>query len=305
MGHGTGHSDWRVTQVAEQAEFVASSATMAITTRSRLLIPALLALALAPAPKAMIAYQRAPGHGYWTRYRMTHAIPMDARSTTQPPDDGSPWSGGGPIARDTGKIFFTLDGSNYVCSGAVLATPARTTSVVATAAHCVTDGSGDWATNWTFVPDYSDGSAPYGSYDAQTFFVSPRWNQGMDESYDVAFTPIRGLSGGLPVEFGKIPRSAYVFGYPTEPPYDGGSLIYCDGRVTTDPTEPKADVGLPCSMTAGDSGGPWLSGFDPSTRTGTVFGVSAFKYSDNDQVLYGTTFGAAAHKLYDEAAASS
>jgi hypothetical protein len=274
---------------------------MAITSRSRLFIPALLALAPfmgSHATTARPVYQ----HAYWTRSRMEHAIPMGSGGGMS---SGPSWSGGGPISQDTGKAFFTLDGTDYVCSGAALATSAAATSgVVATAAHCVTDGYGGWATNWTFVPGYADGNEPYGSFTAQKFFVSPRWNAGMNETYDVAFVPIHGLPSGLPVAFGRKPSNVYVFGYPAEPPYTGGSISYCAGPVSADPADPGADDGAQCSMTAGDSGGPWLSGFDPATGTGTVVGVSAFKYANNDQVLYGSLLGSVAHSLYDQAESS-
>jgi hypothetical protein len=54
-------------------------------------------------------------------------------------------------------------------------------------------------------------------------------------------------------------------------------------------------------MTAGSSGGPWLAGFDPATGTGIITSVSSFKYSTNDQILYGTPFGPVAQELYEAA----
>lgn len=239
--------------------------------------------------------------GYWTRFRMEHAVPM-----------GSPVAGaraegsaaaGGLVARDTGKVFFVLDGSDFVCSGATVGGPR--VSVVVTAAHCVTDGYGSWATHWVFVPGYADGAEPYGSYSSSRFFVSRQWNAGLDETYDVAFVAVKGLSGGLPVRFDAVPRSAYVFGYPADAPFSGGSLRYCAGPVGPDPQDPGADRGIRCDMTAGDSGGPWLTGFRPASGTGTVVAISAFKYSDNDSTLYGAVFGHVARELYQEALRAS
>jgi V8-like Glu-specific endopeptidase len=287
---------------------------MSITSRSRLLTSALLVLtatAAAPATAAPIAYQRAPRTGYWSPDRMTHAVPMRSpraqtaeaqvsdTQVSQAQASVPGWAGGGPVAQNTGKVFFTLDGSDYVCSAAAL-----TGGVVVTAAHCVTDGYGTWATNWTFVPGYADGNEPYGSFTAQKFFVSPKWNAGMNEADDVAFTRVTGLSHGLPVSFGQRPSSVYVFGYPTESPYDGSSIEYCSGPVSPDPSGTSGDEGVRCAMTAGDSGGPWLAGFDPVTGTGTVMGVNAFKYSNNDTILYGALFGSVARSLYDQARAS-
>jgi V8-like Glu-specific endopeptidase len=268
---------------------------------------------------------RAAGVEYWTHYRMEHAVPMGPTPTGADAgaDAGAADAGGrtvaragadetsvvvsgaaddrGVVARDTGKVFFELDGTDYVCSGAAVGGPR--VSVVVTAAHCVTDGYGGWATHWVFVPGYTDGDEPYGSFPSQRFFVSPRWNAGMDETYDVAFVAVSGLTHGLPVGFDADPRSAYVFGYPADPPYNGGSMLYCAGPLSRDPG--GDDSGIQCHMTAGDSGGPWLTGFQSASGTGTVVGVSAFKYSDNDQVLYGAVFGDVAQDLYQEALATA
>jgi len=269
--------------------------------------------------------------GYWTRYRMEHAVSMGptppaahaGTADSGTADSGTADAGGrtvaradadgasvvvsgaadeqGVVARDTGKVFFELDGTDYVCSGAAVGGPQ--VSVVVTAAHCVTDGYGGWATHWVFVPGYADGAEPYGSFPSHRFFVSPQWNAGMDETYDVAFVAVSGLTNGLPVGFDADPQSAYVFGYPADPPYTGGSMLYCAGPLSHDPG--GDDSGIQCDMTAGDSGGPWLTGFQSASGTGTVVGVSAFKYSDNDQVLYGTVFGGAAQDLYQEALATA
>jgi hypothetical protein len=211
--------------------------------------------------------------------------------------DGTPWLGGGAVARAVGKVSFTLDGTGYVCSGAAVGSPGD--NVVVTAAHCVTNGTGEWARNWTFEPGYRDGKAPYGSYHAARFFVSGQWNAGVNEGYDVAFVTLRTPLSvpGLPVVFGQTPRRSYVFGYPAEQPYGGGRLDYCAGMALDDPLGGAGDSGLRCAMTAGDSGGPWLAG----TPSGAVIAVSSFKYSDDERTLYGTRLGPAAAALYAQA----
>lgn len=212
---------------------------------------------------------------------------------------GTAWQGGGQVAEETGKVFFTLNQVDYMCSGAAIRSPAS--DVVVTAAHCATDGVGQNAGNWTFVPGYSGGFGPYGSYTAAGFYVSPRWDAGSDEGYDVAFVRVNGtLPGpGLSVAFGRTPGKSYVFGYPSDSPYDGGVLNYCSGRARPDPLDEGGDSGLICGMTAGDSGGPWLDGFRDGS--GTVVAVSSFKYSDDDRTLYGTDLGRTARSLYQAA----
>jgi hypothetical protein len=56
-------------------------------------------------------------------------------------------------------------------------------------------------------------------------------------------------------------------------------------------------------MTAGDSGGPWLTGFSPRAGAGTVTAVSAFKLSGNLRMLYATVLGPSARALYLRASA--
>ncbi|HYZ57883.1 MAG TPA: trypsin-like peptidase domain-containing protein [Streptosporangiaceae bacterium] len=264
---------------------------------------------------------------YWTRSRMEHAAPADlvprqeffaaparnaavapARPAT-PGSMGSLWQGGGAVARAAGKIFYTLNGTNYVCSGSTVAS--ANADVVVTAAHCVCDGSGNWATNWTFVPGYVNGNKPYGSYPARRFFVPSQWSSGAGEDYDVAFVALRTAkvggvqthavttAGGLSIAFGSRPTRAYAFGYPSEPPYNGQRLDYCDGTTSLDPYNATSDTGLHCAITGGSSGGPWLSGF--RSGTGTITSVTSFKYNNGSEVIYGPTLGSTARSLYEQA----
>jgi len=219
---------------------------------------------------------------------------------------------GGPAAAAIGKIFFSLGDTDYVCSGALVR--GRRADVVLTAAHCVRNGRGQWATDWTFVPGYNDGADPYGQYNARRFFVSPRWTGPAtgNERYDVAFvqvTPVTagpraarvGAPRGLPIRFSAGPAAApgrdYVFGYPALAPFTGLYANYCAGRAVASAARPGS-VRTPCAMTAGDSGGPWLSDFSPRTGTGVITAVTAYKLSGNMRMLYGAVLGPVARALY-------
>ena len=93
----------------------------------------------------------------------------------------------------TGKVFFTLGGVNYVCSGT--ATSSTNRDVVTTAGHCVNEGPGAFATNWAFVPAYNNGSRPYGTWTARTLVTTSAWaNQG-DINYDGGFAVMNTLDG--------------------------------------------------------------------------------------------------------------
>ena len=265
---------------------------------------------------------------YWTRARMAAARTVtsaagrgDSARTlasgtpwggdgARRPGLGARWSGGGAVARTTGRVFFTLAGADYTCSGSTVTS--TNADVVMTAAHCVSDGGGKWATHWTFVPGYDNGREPYGSYPARRYFVPRQWARGADENNDVAFVAVgtarvSGVEqhvvdavGGQPVGFGDRAATETAFGYPTRAPYTGQNLDYCDGPLSPDPYG-SADAGLACTMTEGDSGGPWLSGFDPRSGVGVITGVTTFRYSDDSLTLYSANLGSVAQTLYDRA----
>jgi V8-like Glu-specific endopeptidase len=285
---------------------------------------------------AITAGQQAGVRRYWTRARMEHAVtlgpggrPAIGAAAGQPARErtwqaarertwqaatatgatsGALWTGGGAVARTTGKVFFSLGGHDYVCSGSTVTS--ANADVVVTAAHCVDNPGGAWATNWTFVPGYSDGNSPYGSYTARRFYVASQWSTGGDNDDDVAFVvvnpaTVRGNQvsvvqevGGQGIAFGGQPAQETAFGYPADSPYNGQQLYYCSGTVRPDPYQQTTDNGLTCVMTEGSSGGPWLAGFSPATGTGTITSVSSFKYSTDSQILYGTPFGSVAQSLY-------
>jgi V8-like Glu-specific endopeptidase len=225
----------------------------------------------------------------------------------------------GAVAAAVGKVFFTLGDTNYTCSGTLVRS--KRALVVLTAAHCVTNGHGRWAVNWTFVPGYKHGAEPYGQYTARRFFVSPRWKgPAASERYDVAFVRVIPSSlyrpksrpakppGGLPIRFAASETApqqgrAYVFGYPALPPYTGQYPNYCAGPAASSATR-QGSAGIACAMTAGDSGGPWLTGFSPLTGAGTITAVTAYKLSGDLQTLYGTVLGPTARALYLKASAN-
>jgi V8-like Glu-specific endopeptidase len=129
--------------------------------------------------------QTMQGGGHWTPERMRAATPGDvlvrdnvaaeaATARSEPPTVGS--SSAVPAqsadrqvttaaAQEApidhiGKVFFTLQGTDYVCSGNAIA--AVNENTIATAGHCLNSGPGDFASRLTFVPAYENGAAPFG-----------------------------------------------------------------------------------------------------------------------------------------------
>jgi V8-like Glu-specific endopeptidase len=237
------------------------------------------------------------------------------RNTAEAPEPGAPWTRGGAVARTTGKVFFSLGADDYVCSGSAVSTADRST--VLTAGHCVYDPeSSTSATNWAFVPAYTDGKAPYGVFPARHLVTTTGWRSREDFDVDVAFadvgpnasgTALTDAVGGQPIAFGA-PRGGLLraFGYPAAAPWTGERLVNCAATVVQDTSaDASQDQGMRCSMTPGSSGGPWLAGFSSRTGRGTLVSVTSFSYSDQPGVLWGPYLGSTAKSLYTSVASAA
>ncbi len=274
---------------------------------------------------------------YWTPARMRHAVPAEAlvadrdtSSATGKVAKGAPtkvspqrkpggggsgftgdyYTGGGAITRTTGKVFFTLGGVNYVCSGS--STSSSNHDLVLTAGHCVNEGPGAFATNWAFVPAYDDGARPYGTFTARTLTTTNEWKNSGDFDYDVAFAvvnPVNGADltdtvGSQGIGFNQARGQYYYsFGYPQASPYDGSDIAWCHGQAIQDTFGGSTDEGLNCNLTGGSSGGPWLRGYSTATGVGTLTSVNSFKYraGPSKSYMWGPYLGTVAQTLYQTA----
>ncbi|MGC5016096.1 trypsin-like serine peptidase [Streptosporangium sp. DT93] len=243
--------------------------------------------------------------------RRAHLSRASAAAVLPSKTAGARWTAGGMVGRTTGRVFLTVGGSDFVCSASSVRSANR--DLVVTAGHCVKDGAGAWADNWTFVPGYAQGRRPYGQYTARRMFVAGPWSRKGDDSHDIGMVAVGtsggrhlgDVAGGQDIAFGTPRgRSASGFGFPADTPYDGEHLVYCSGPLRDDPNGQTTDQGMRCDMTAGSSGGPWLAGFDPATGRGTIVSVSSFKYSDDRRTMYGPYFGTTARNLYTVAGRS-
>ncbi|WP_345439648.1 hypothetical protein [Actinoallomurus vinaceus] len=184
------------------------------------------------------------------------------------------WSPHGQMpAITTGKIYFTrTDGSGGYCTGSVIT--ASNLNTVWTAGHCVNAGNGGgWFSNFLFVPDTDNGSAPWGSWSWKYTNTTNGWANSGDLHYDVAaiaFYPLNGTNlqsrlgaQGYRFNYGQS-FSVTTFGYPqsgynrTDFPANGSKLYYCTGQ-TYRKSSSNDLIGLSCDMHHGASGGPWLT----------------------------------------------
>ncbi len=171
-------------------------------------------------------------------------------------------------------------------------------NMVWTAGHCVHAGKkGGWYRNIAFVPSYNDAGrsaqelegaskeeyAPHGVWWGDWVQTSDQWIEqggatgGDGAAYDFAVmhvTPEKGGDGksleetvgsALPVDFAAPAVSDMeemtATGYPAATPYDGETLYQCTdkpGRLSLAADDPTM-YRIGCSMTAGSSGGGWVT----------------------------------------------
>jgi V8-like Glu-specific endopeptidase len=215
--------------------------------------------------------------------------------------------------RAHGKVFFTLGGTDYVCSGTSVTSNNR--SAVWTAGHCVQDRElGGFATKWAFVPAYRNGNAPFGRWPARRLAVTPQWRQESSFKYDLGAAVVRTnrhgeslgeVVGARGIAFNQPRRQQYsVFGYPAELPFDGRRLYRCDGPYggSDNPGGPgPLTMFVACDQNGGSSGGGWVA-------SGRVLSVISYKYLTEACVpllpcrdhVYGPYQEFAAQRLYRE-----
>ena len=250
---------------------------------------------------------------YWTAERMRDAIPA-SRTAGQAPKS-RPSSGGSssatsfepplPYPSAHGKVFFTDNsGVNYVCSGSAITSTNK--SVVWTAGHCVNEGPGNFYKNFLFVPAYRDGSAPYGKFAGPTLLTTSGWQTrgefGVDEGAAVVGPNASGQTlddavAERPIVFNSVRNQSYkLFGYPAAGKFKGQRMRECDTAWSlNDTSTTPADMGVPCDMTGGSSGGGWV------TASGAVASVVSYGYSSLKNVLFGPHQETEAQQLYSTA----
>ena len=314
----------------------------------------LVAIPLAAAPAAAkdpdrVRHERVVA--YWTAERMASAKPRDfirvggtfkpaakpdkgpgkpgggggGGGSSEPTVTGASWNGDGTVLKASGKVFFTMGGTNYVCSGAVAQDSRSSHSLVLTAAHCAYDEAEKaFATNWTFIPEYD--SAPtrscaqttHGCWTAQGLVVHKGY---ADESgftakateHDFAFaivgpggksnTQLDATVGWFPITFSASnPDHRYAFGYPAAGKYRGNDLVYCAGTIFEDGYNANKTWGMGCDMTGGSSGGPWFSSF--SSGSGTLSSLNSYGYSGLKN-MYGPKFDSRTQAVYTKANSST
>ncbi len=309
------------------------------------LLAALLLTALLPA--GALAKKKSPEDiaAYWTDERMRDAKP---RERAKPGGGG----GGGkttdwtrytvptPYTGETaknGKLFFTIDGSRYVCSGTAV-DAASGVNLVWTAGHCVTDGVDAQgvahdATDVLFVPGYLNGSEPYGRWAATSTDATDAWelSGGSDFRYDFgaarvtqvvrdssgAWVPnpsatFAGTIGTRDIVFTTplLGQKVVSYGYPASGRFSGNQQYACASTLRQfDPWNPAppAPFQIGCDMTGGSSGGGWVRDDDADRAADAnepLVSVNSYGYGFEKSTMYGPQIGTVqASALYSRVSA--
>ncbi len=182
-----------------------------------------------------------------------------------------------------GKLFYTLNGGNYVCSASLIGY-----RHVVTAGHCVSDGAGHWATNMMFCPSYDiaqGGPNPaVGCWTTNDLFSSYRWHVYGEPDADIGMAVYSNngtvYGGDYPGDvtgwFGyawnfALGQHEEMFGYPAADRPGNAHNEYADfngGKIYVTSAEEAGytiDWGLYANskflgttQTPGCSGGPWV-----------------------------------------------
>lgn len=286
---------------------------------------ALLPLAVAPVAagdsQAKAKAEQARIVDYWTAERIAGAKPRDFVRTADgkfvpkaKPDGGTgaSWTSGGPVVGRTGKVLFTMDGSNWVCSASAVNDTRGDYSLVLTAGHCAYDETnGGFATNWIYVPSYDTSptftcaQTTYGCWTASGLVVHSGYataggfnTQATVHDFAIAIVGAgtngtqldASPRGSYPIAYPAISTggTVHAFGYPAAGRYKGNDLTYCTGPTFDDAWNGNKTWGIKCNMTGGSSGGPWLAGFTQA-GDGTLTSLNSYGYS-GIRNMYGPKF---------------
>ncbi|MFF3217168.1 trypsin-like serine peptidase [Streptomyces sp. NPDC002886] len=195
-----------------------------------------------------------------------------------------------------GALFEGDATDDHYCSATVVHSPGR--NLIATAGHCLLAGrAGEGGAS--FAPAYADGRAPYGTWKIAEVFEDPRWSDGTNDDYDLAFARLAPDDAGRNVEdvtgaavldtTGRTDEQVTVTGYPSH----RKDPRTCESRaVRISTTEQRFDC---ADFPTGTSGSAWIA------TDGKIIGV--LTGGDTDDVSTSTILTGYAADLYARATA--
>jgi V8-like Glu-specific endopeptidase len=245
--------------------------------------------------------------GFWNSARLASAQPLYGGPRNVPLAGQTPSAHTAAGALRVGALFEQDASGGHYCTASVVASPGE--DLLITAAHCINGGDGaGYMSNIVFIPDYRDGSEPYGVWTPRRLLVAPQWADSADPDFDVGFVVLQPRDGeniqqvlganqlGFNAGYHNLVR---VTGYPSS---DGAPITCVNWTSQQSVTQLRFD----CDGYAdGTSGSPWVTRFDPRSRTGTIVGVIGGyqEGGDTPSVSYSAYFGSGIQQLYSQATA--
>jgi V8-like Glu-specific endopeptidase len=274
------------------------------------MVVALIAVAMAggcsPAPAVFQRQAHAPGRpgGFWTRARLLAAGSWRAPGFRADVPETAHLA---RLSLQVGALFVHDASGNHFCTASVVASPGR--DLLITAAHCVSGGqNGGYRQDIVFIPGYRDGQAPFGVWTPARLIVAPQWTASSDPDFDVGFIVLKPDDGknvedvlganqlGFDPGYRNLVR---VTGYPAS----ADAPVTC---VNWTSRQSQTQLRFDCDgFTGGTSGSPWISRFDPRTRTGTIVGVLGGyqEGGSTEAISYSAYLGTEVEQLYHQAVA--
>jgi V8-like Glu-specific endopeptidase len=211
--------------------------------------------------------------------------------------------------RINGKIWFTNNNGNYVCSGTSVASyhGSSLEDEVWTAGHCVANTSlkdpGVFDSFAEFVPAYNGTSTsdpePFGIFTVSRYSVATNFlNNGdisVDEGAMEVGTNAAGQTLGQAVgwdgfRWNDSSNEAFTaFGYPAASPYTGNLMVEDSASTASSYTWPNGQgqplIGIGDPMTGGSSGGAWDIDWS-TTASGYIDGHNDYKFGSQPNAVY-------------------
>jgi V8-like Glu-specific endopeptidase len=286
--------------------------------------PAATSVVRAPALPAKAPAGALEATGYWTAEKLQNAIPADLPDDPKVPasQDPAPRTGppsiasrpvaplgrtplNDPVPSTAGKVFFTDNGLNYVCSAAAVNNNYK--NLVVTAGHCIHSGQGgSWHSNIVFAPSYYNGQSGAGLWNWAAARTFNAWINNSNFSYDQAFFTVwprnnRSLidtvgGNGLAINNSRSQANTRIWGWPAEPPFNGEVPYYCDGTTSA---SGSTDAALGCTMNGGASGGPWLKD-RIDQNLGYIFAATSRRTTSGPQILLATPFNSEVLDMFNQ-----
>jgi hypothetical protein len=208
-----------------------------------------------------------------------------------------------------GKLFFTNDGSGFVCSATAVASASGTSNEneIWTAGHCLVNTEANNQvvdSSAMFIPAYNGNLSnfdPFGEFvwngggETTTAWLNNRDLTEDEAAMTVGTSSTTGRTLGQAVGWDgfawnyPVNEQFVAFGYPAAAPYNGNNLIEDIGATAGQDSMSGANATHPIvignQMTGGSSGGAWNISWT-SSGPGFINGHNDYKYSNQPRAMY-------------------